>query len=250
MLDFLKNKKETETKVENGQNESTPTNIEIRDKWMEVYIKILERYPNIKCWLDFKATGFVNQCDDYMFPSLSPKKHQDLEDYIEQVTGMAESINNQVMENLESFKEFIQNHSPRFVTVGAIPGLGMPEREYPSLYYATDFEIEEFDPKYYKQVLKFYGMDGFHNGFTSVLVFPTAQVIRNMTREEFDKFLDQKLTSSNLTPWDFNEFKEKWTNLYEKTNRCHDYTKNYEPMRLTPQRIKEFIDKGINFKFE
>lgn len=36
---------------------------------------------------------------------------------------------------------------------------------------------------------------------------------------------------------------------YEKV-RCHDYTKNYEPMRLTPQQIKEFIDKGINLKFE
>lgn len=32
--------------------------------------------------------------------------------------------------------------------------------------------------------------------------------------------------------------------------RCNDYTKNYEPMRLTPQQIKEFIDKGINLKFE
>lgn len=32
--------------------------------------------------------------------------------------------------------------------------------------------------------------------------------------------------------------------------RCNDYTKNYEPMRLTPQQIKEFIDKGINLKIE
>ena len=216
MLDCFKNKKETETKVENGQNESTPTSMELRDKWEKVYTKTLEKYPNIKCWLDFKSTGIINQFADYVSPRLSPKKHQDIEDYIEEVTGMAESINNQIMDNIDSFNEFIQDYSPRFVTVCAIPGLGMPEKEYPYLCYATDFEIKEFDSNN-KQVLKFYGMDGFHNGFTSVLVFPTVQVIRNMTREEFDKFLDQKLTSANLTPWDFDEYKKNWIKLYEDT---------------------------------
>lgn len=200
--------------MKNQKSKELTASGELRDKWMKVYIKTLERYPNIKCWLDFKATGFVNQCDSYVFPSLSPNK---LEDYIEEVSGMAESINNQVMENLESFKEFIQNRSPRFVTIGAIPGLGMPEREYPYLYYATDFEIKEFDSKYNEQVLKFFGTDGLHNGFESVFVFPTSQVIRDMTCEEFDKFLNQKLSSANLTPWDFDEYKKKWIKLYEDT---------------------------------
>lgn len=30
--------------------------------------------------------------------------------------------------------------------------------------------------------------------------------------------------------------------------RRYDYSKQYEPMYLTPQRIKEFIDNGINVK--
>lgn len=217
MLDFLKNKKETETKVENGQNDSTPTNIELRDKWVKVYTKTLEKYPNIKCWLDFKSTGLIKQFDDYLSPRLSPKKHQDIEDYIEEVTGMAESINNQIMENLESFKEFIKDPSPRFVTVDAIPGVGMPEREYPYLLYATDFTVKELDSEYHEEVLKFYGTDGLHSGFKLVFVFPTCQVIRNMTREEFDKFLGKKLSSLNLTPWDFDEYKKKWIKLYEDT---------------------------------
>jgi hypothetical protein len=109
-----------------------------------------------------------------------------------------------------------------------VPGLGMPEREYPYLYYATDFTVEEFDPKYYKEVLKFYGTDGMHNGFKSVFVFPTAQIIRNMTHEEFDKFLDQKLSSTNLAPWDFDDYKKKWIKLYEDTTDSQFSTFRYK----------------------
>lgn len=32
--------------------------------------------------------------------------------------------------------------------------------------------------------------------------------------------------------------------------RRYDYSKQYEPMYLTPQRINEFIDNGVNLKFE
>lgn len=199
--------------MENKEPKELTASRELKDKWVKVYTETLEKYPNIRIWLDFKSAGFANQLSDY----ISQERAKDLEEYIVEVIGMAESINTQMTENIERFKEFIKDLSPRFVTVSAVPGLGMPEREYPQLYYATDFKIEEFDPKYHKEVLKFYGTGGLHNGFISVLVFPTCQVIRNMTREEFDKFLSEKLSSTNLTPWDFDEYKKKWIKLYEDT---------------------------------
>lgn len=185
---------------------------ELRDKWAKVYTETLEKYPNIKIWLDFKSTTFVNQLSDYTFP----ERVKYLEEYIDEVIRTAESINTQIDENIEKFKEFTKDLSPRFVIISAMPGLGMPEREYPKLYYAIDFKIEEFD-SHHKEVLRFYGTDGLHNGFISVFMFPNCQVIRNMTREEFDKFLSQKLSSTNLTPWDFDEYKNKWIKLYEDT---------------------------------
>ena len=198
--------------MENQEPKERTASRELRDKWTKVYTETLEKYPNIMTWLDFKSTNFERQLSYHIYP----EGVKELEKYIDEVIGMAESINAQITENIERFKEFIKDLSPRFVTVTAIPGLGMPEREYPQLYYATDFTVEEFS-SYHKEVLKFYGTDGLHNGFKSVIMYPTCQVIRNMTREEFDKFLSQKLASTNLTPWDFDEYKKKWIKLYEDT---------------------------------
>jgi len=196
----------------NKELKELTTSRELRDKWIKFYTETLEKYPNIKTWLDFKSNNFVNQLGDY----ISPKRVKDFEEYIDEVIRMSESINTQMTENIERFKEFIKDLSPRFVTISAVPGLGIPEKEYPQLYYATDFKIEELD-SHHKEVLRFYGTDGLHNGFISVLMFPNCQVIRNMTREEFDKFLSQKLSSTNLTPWDFDEYKKRWIKLYEDT---------------------------------
>jgi len=35
---------------------------------------------------------------------------------------------------------------------------------------------------------------------------------------------------------------------YNNYNRRHDYSHDYEPMALTPQEIKDFLDKGISIK--
>ena len=35
---------------------------------------------------------------------------------------------------------------------------------------------------------------------------------------------------------------------YNEYNRRCDYSCNYEPMSLTPQEIKQFLDKGIDIK--
>ena len=35
---------------------------------------------------------------------------------------------------------------------------------------------------------------------------------------------------------------------YNNYNRRHDYSHDYEPMSLTPQEIKDFLDKGISIK--
>lgn len=125
MLDFLKNKKETETKVENEQNESTLMSRELRDKWVKVYTETIDKYPNIKAWLDFKRANFERQLSYHIYP----EGVKELEKYIDEVIGMAESTNAQITENIGRFKEFIQDLSPRFVTISAVPGIGMPERE-------------------------------------------------------------------------------------------------------------------------
>jgi len=35
---------------------------------------------------------------------------------------------------------------------------------------------------------------------------------------------------------------------YNSYNRRNDYSHDYEPMSLTPQEIKDFLDKGISIK--
>jgi hypothetical protein len=35
---------------------------------------------------------------------------------------------------------------------------------------------------------------------------------------------------------------------YNNYNRRNDYSHDYEPMSLTPQEIKDFLDKGISIK--
>lgn len=203
--------------MENNEPKELTARRELRDKWIKVRTETLEKYPNLKTWLDFKRTDFERLMSFYISPDIPPEGVKRIENYIVEVVGMVESINTQIAENIDRFEEFIKDLSPRFVTVGAISGLNDPNAEYPYLYYATDFTVEELDSEYHKEVLKFYGTDGLHSGFKSVLMFPTCQVIRNMTREEFDKFLGQKLSSENLTPWDFDEYKKKWIKLYEDT---------------------------------
>ena len=127
--------------MENKEPKELTASRELKDKWVKVYTETLEKYPNIRIWLDFKSADFANQLSDY----ISQERAKDLEEYIVEVIGMAESINTQMTENIERFKEFIKDLSPRFVTISAVPGLGMPERERPKLYYATDLKIEEFD---------------------------------------------------------------------------------------------------------
>lgn len=221
--------------MENTEPKELTARRELRDKWIKVYTETLEKYPNLKAWLDFKRTDFERLMSFYISPDIPSDGVKRIENYIVEVVGMVESINTQIAENIDRFEEFIKDISPRFVTVDAIRGVGMPEREYPYLYYATDFTVEELDSEYHEEGLKFYGTDGLRNGFIPVIVFPTWQVIRNMTREEFDKFLGQKLSSVNLTPWDFDEYKKKWIKLYEDTTE--------------PQAKNNKISKGVHGEY-
>lgn len=41
--------------MENHVPKELTASKELRDKWVNVYTEILEKYPNIKTWIDFKS---------------------------------------------------------------------------------------------------------------------------------------------------------------------------------------------------
>ena len=104
----------------------------------------------------------------------------------------------------------------------------------------TEEQSREFD-KMFKQYLD-------KDGYEYVTIDGVEESIEKICGMIVKLVDDQK--KDNLIPVLVDTFSyDEAFGTYQRV-RCNDYTKNYEPMRLTPQQIKEFIDKGINLKFE
>lgn len=214
MFDFLINKNKPETQAYKKQNKVT-TKSELHEKFDKTCDKILEKWPILNHWTDFRRTCFDNILFNKVDIISDPTEY---EKYINETWELADYMNCQISKNIENWKEFCSDKSPRFVVVRPMQGVGDFTYVYPELYYATDFEIAEDDSGYYPEMLTFYGRRGTDKGFNKIFIFPTYHTIRNMDRDEFVKFLNQELSSTHLLPWEFDEFKQKWTNLYEQTN--------------------------------
>ena len=43
-------------------------------------------------------------------------------------------------------------------------------------------------------------------------------------------------------------YEDAYCGGYRENSRRFDYSHDYEPMDITPQQLKEFLDKGIDIK--
>ena len=214
MFDFLKKKEITEHK-NNIFSDLAKTHLEA--KFVEVYNHVLNLYPELYDWLEARRWHFLDLLMRYENGYIYENS---IEEYIKCVINESEKANELTIKNIDDFTKFCKDISPNFIVTGKIPGIVFPNfpSDIPSLFYATGFESVDYDKHGKTKTLKFYGLSGNDNSFKCHYITSSYDFIRNMDKDEFVRFLSLKIQSTPLQPWEFDNFKEKWNDLYHKTN--------------------------------